>query len=66
MLFLEVDKAAGGLGDRSEGSDGGVTDPERWRAAFLLFIIIIIPQIDDITETTTQTNELNVFTGEWK
>lgn len=67
MLFLEVDKAAGGLWDRSEGSDWRVTDPERWNSAFLLFIIIIIiPQIDDITETTTQTHELNVFTGGWK
>lgn len=27
LLFPEVDKAAGCLGDGSEGSDGGVTDP---------------------------------------
>lgn len=54
MWFPEVDEAVGGLWDGSKGSDGGVADPDRWNTAFVLnlLIIIIIPQINDISNTT--------------
>lgn len=58
LLFFKVDKAAGGLWDRSEGSDGRVTDPDRWNAALLLvlliIIVVVVPQINDISNTRTQ------------
>lgn len=54
MWFPEVNKGVSGLWDGSEGSDWGVADPDRWSAASLL-LIVVIQQINDFSNTRTQT-----------
>lgn len=65
MAFPEVDEAVGGLWDGSEGSDGGVADPDRRNGAVVFVIlVVVILQVDDISDTKTKTQKSNEFSAQ--
>lgn len=66
MAFPEVDEAVGGLWDGSEGSDGGVADPDCRNGAVVVvaILIVVILQVDDISDAKTETQKSNEFTAQ--